>query len=60
MYLISTYEFVYLDLLEDIKACFFKVFCILTGNYLAYCYLNKTYEDEEQLERLKVLLIEGV
>jgi len=48
------------ELLEEVKGCLHKAFCILTGAHLAYCYRNRNARDEGALEQMGFLLKEGV
>ncbi len=59
-YLRNTYELMEPELLEEVKGCLHKAFCILTGAHLAYCYRNRNARDEGALEQMGFLLKEGV
>lgn len=59
-YLENTYEEVPKELLEEVKGCLHKAFCILTGAHLAYCYRNQSPKEIGSLEQLHLLLKEGV
>ena len=59
-YLENSYEAVTKELLEEVKICLHKAFCILTGAYLAYCYRTGSAENSATMEQLHLLLKEGV
>ena len=59
-YVQNTYEALNDELLDDVKHCLHKAFCILTGAYLAYCYRTGSAEDSGTMEQLHLLLKEGV
>ena len=59
-YVQNTYEALNEELMDDVKHCLHKAFCILTGAYLAYCYRTGSAEDSATMAQLHLLLKEGI
>lgn len=59
-YVNSTYEKIEQELLFDLINSLYKAFALQVGAHLAYCYINRSYIDRLDLEKMHQRLKEGV
>ena len=59
-YMRKSYELVDIRLLEDFKLCIFKIYAILCGSHIAYCYLQSTGDELKKLKEIDYELTQGV
>jgi len=59
-YMRKSYELIDEYILEDFKACVFKVFAILCGSHIAYCYLKNPENENQKLLEINNDLTKGV